>query len=166
MKPSLRIFLTLLTLCLAAVASAQDRPALQDFDGQPRTIESFQGNGKWLVVKFWSHDCHVCNLEAEAYAMFHEAHHDADATVLGVSINGLADKAAAQAYIDRHDLPFPNLIGQDTRETLQLYRQLTGSAFLGTPSILLFDPSGQLRAAQAGAVPTDAIAAFIERDKG
>ena len=90
---------------------------------------------------------------------------ETDAHVLGVSLDGAANRAGAEAFIERHDLPFPNLIGEPQRVMLK-YLMLTQSQFRGTPSILLYDPAGKLRAAQAGAVPTASIEAYIARDSG
>ena len=132
----------------------------RDFDGKPRAIAEYAGDGKWLVVKIWAHGCHVCNMEAENYAYFHEKHQDADARVLGISMDGVAELAEARAYVERHDLTFPNLIGEPGA-VMQHYVELTGQNFLGTPTILLYDPSGKLVAAQAGAVPTEVIERFM-----
>ena len=141
------------------VVGADDGPFV-DFDGQPRTVESYTGNGKWLVVMIWAHDCHVCNMEVESYAQFHDDHQDKDASVLGISLDGQAKKADAEAFIERHDLPFPNLIG-DLTPTMLFYANQTRSQFRGTPTILLYGPDGELRAAQAGAVPVASIERFI-----
>lgn len=143
-------------------AIAADGPTLTDFSGQPQSIEAFAGQGKWLVVMIWAHNCHVCNQEAEGYAQFHEARKDSDATVLGVSLDGGDYRAEAEAFIARHDLPFPNLIGDVATVTGQ-FAQLTGEPFRGTPSLLLYGPDGTLRAAQAGAVPIASIEAYIAR---
>ena len=148
---------------MALAAQAADEITLTDFDGEPRTIESYAGDGRWLVVMVWAHNCHVCNQEAEAYAQFHEAHADSDAHVIGVSLDGAANRADAEAFIARHDLPFPNLIGEPEQVMLK-YLILTQSQFRGTPSILLYGPDGTLRAAQAGAVPVTSIEAYIERN--
>lgn len=164
MKHISRIFLALLIGGAAWSVQAADKGELADFDGNPRTIESFAGNGKWLVVKFWAHNCHICNQEAENYAQFHEAHKDTDARVLGVSIDGNENRAEAEAYISRHELPFPNLIGEPAVAMLR-FMTLTQEQFRGTPSILLFGPDGTLKAAQAGAVPMSSIEAFIERNR-
>jgi len=43
------------------------------------------------------------------------------------------------------------------------YGMLTGASFRGTPTILIYDPDGELRAAQAGAVPVDVIEAYIAK---
>jgi peroxiredoxin len=158
-----RWLISLLLVLTASYAQAADDTLFHDFEGQPRTVESFTGNGKWLVVMIWAHDCHVCNQEAESYAQFHEAHKDHNARVLGISLDGAARKADAEAFIERHDLPFPNLLGELT-PTMLYYSMQTQSQFRGTPTLLLFDPAGKLRAAQAGAVPTSSIEAYIEKN--
>ena len=147
----------------SVVAQAADDDAVfSDFAGQPRSIESYAGGGKWLVVMVWAYDCHVCNMEAEGYAQFHLAHKDKDLTMLGVSIDGQAHKADAEAFIKRHDLPFPNLLGEP-ETTMLYYMMTTQSQFSGTPSIMVYDPQGNLVAAQAGAVPPEVIEDFIAK---
>jgi peroxiredoxin len=161
MKPFAMFTLMVLGCMTLPVQAAGDSP-FTDFADQPRTIESFAGDGRWLVVMIWAHDCHVCNIEAENYAHFHEAHKDKDAHMLGISMDGQAKRAEAEAFIERHDLPFPNLIGEPAA-TMRHYMQLTGSSFRGTPTILLYGPDGALTAAQAGAVPPESIEKFIAR---
>jgi peroxiredoxin len=151
-------------MVLSAAVWAQTNPAavFSDFDGQPRSIESYTANDHWLVVMIWASDCHVCNAEAESYAQFHEANADKGIRVLGVSLDGEAGKAAARAFVERHDLPFPNLIGEPGMVG-RYYSALTQSALRGTPSIMVFDPQGNLAAAQAGAVTPDAIESYIAK---
>lgn len=147
---------------LAANAAPDGAEIFSDFSGQPRAIESFAGKGKWLVVMIWASDCHVCNMEAEGYAQFHTAHQDKDATLLGVSIDGQAKKADAEDFIRRHELPFPNLIGEP-ETTMLWYLMNTGAQFAGTPTIMVYAPDGKLMAAQAGAVPPEVIEDFMAR---
>jgi peroxiredoxin len=150
---------------LAAMAAPGDgtEPPFSDFQGQPRSIESFAGGGKWLVVMIWASDCHVCNMEAEQYAHFHEAHKNRDATVLGVSIDGQEKQADAEDFIRRHDLPFPNLIGEPQTSMLY-YMMVSGAQFAGTPTIMVYGPDGTLMAAQAGAVPVEIIEDFMAKN--
>ena len=161
---SFRSLLPAMLMCLASAVAAE-QAALTDFDGQPRSITDYTGDGRWLVVMIWAHDCHVCNQEAENYAQFHVEREDTDARVLGVSMDGEANKAAARGFIERHDLPFPNLIGELPIVAMQ-FQALTGESFRGTPSLLLYGPDGKLRAAQAGAVPVSSIDAYIARNSG
>lgn len=160
-KTAVAAFLALFGLVATAVAE-DAAEIFSDFSGQPRTIESFAGKGKWLVVMIWASDCHVCNVEAESYAQFHLAHKDKDATLLGISIDGQEKKAEAEAFIKRHDLPFPNLIGEPQTAMLY-YMMISGAQFVGTPTILLYGPDGTLLAAQGGAVPPEVIEAFMAK---
>ena len=127
------------------------------------SLEEFTGKGKWVIVKFWASDCHIFNQEAHKYVDFHEFHKDKDAVMLGVSLDG-KNKKAAQEFIHRHRVSYPNFITELSNGT-QLYSYLSGHNWIGTPSFLVFDPSGVLRAQQAGAVPAELIERFIEERK-
>ena len=135
---------------------------LFDFQGRSRALSEFTGQGRWTIVMFWASDCQVCNAEAQEYVLFHDRHHDKDAAVLGITLDGRAGKAEALQFIDRHMVAFPNLIGEPD-VVAGVYMGLTGEPWLGTPSFLVYSPDGELRARQVGAVPTALIEAFIER---
>ena len=151
-----------LLLAISSIATAQtdNISIFRDFDGKPQRLESYTGGGKWLVVMIWASDCHVCNTEAAGYAAFHNKQQDKEVAVLGISMDGEEKKAAALDFIKRHELPFPNLIGEPGITSLY-YASLTKESLLGTPTFLIFDPDGQLAAAQAGAVPPDSVERFI-----
>ena len=150
------------TLLSAATVVGASSGVFKDFEGQPRSIDDYTGDGRGLMVMIWVHDCHVCNMEVESYAQFHLEHEQDDAHVLGLSIDGEGNKANALAFIERHDVPFPSLIGE-FKDVSALFQSLSGNPLHGTPSILLYDPEGTLRAAQSGAVPVSAIEAFISK---
>lgn len=145
---------------LAVLGAAAAASPLKDLDGRARSLEEFTGQGGWLVVMIWASDCHVCNAEAHQYVDFHDMHAGRDAAVLGISIDG-PDLAAAKAFVQRHSVSFPNLIGEPA-DVARLYARLGGGRFVGTPSFLIFDPAGELRARQAGAVPGSVIEEFID----
>lgn len=157
----LSIFLGVLLVSLAAQVWSDE--LLRDLGKGGDSLEEFIGNGKWVIVKFWASDCHICNQEAHQYVDFHEFHKDKDAVMLGVSLDG-RNREAAQEFIRRHQVSYPNLITELSNGT-QLYSYLSGQSWIGTPSFLVFDPSGVLRAQQAGAVPAELIERFIERNK-
>ncbi len=146
------------------IASSQFAVAasLTDFKGNSRTIESYAGKGKWLLVMFWASDCHICNREAHEYVDFHFTHSDKDATVLGVSIDGKVKFKDAVKFIKKHSIDFPNLIGEP-EDVTAIYSKYAESRWVGTPSFLLFNPKGELKAAQVGAVPPTVIENFMEQ---
>lgn len=154
-------FSKLLLASLLLFASAISHAGiLTDFSGKPGSIQDYTGNGKWLVVMFWASDCHICGKEAPEYIRFHNKNKDKNARVLGISIDGLANKDAAQGFIDEHQLNFPSLIGKG-EDIGAMYYELTGEFWVGTPTFFIYDPSGKLRAAQAGAVPAEILEEFI-----
>ncbi len=98
---------------------------LFDFEGRPRNLSEFTGHGRWTVVMFWASDCRVCNAEAQEYVLFHDQHHDRQAGVLGITLDGEAGKSEALGFIERHMVDFPNLIGEP-EVVARLYTDLVG----------------------------------------
>ncbi len=133
---------------------------LQDFKGAPHTLDEYKGKGKWTIVMLWASDCHVCNQEAHQYVDFHKKHKNKDASVLGISLDGQKKKSDAKDFLKKHNINFPNLIGEPMG-VASVYKELTGDNFRGTPTFLIFSPDGDLRAQQVGAVPTDLIEQFM-----
>jgi peroxiredoxin len=134
--------------------------ALQDFNGKPGKLEDYTGKGKWTVVMFWASDCHVCNAEAQQYVKYHEANKKEKVVILGVTLDGQDKKAEAEAFVKRNAVTFDNLIGEP-EEIASLFESLTGGTWVGTPTFLIYNPAGELKAAQPGAVPTSLIDEFI-----
>jgi len=148
--------ITALMLCQISLATAS--ADLQTF--QPEVVTSNHQNGKWLIVMLWASDCQICNREAHAYQDFHFEHSDNNATVLGISLDGDSGIDQAQAFVSRHNIEFPNLIGEPGA-VADYYEELTSTNWVGTPSFLVFSPDGALAAKQVGAVPVEIIEQFI-----
>lgn len=134
---------------------------LKDFSGKPSSISNYTGKGKWTTVIIWASDCHVCNVEAEQYIQFHEEYKDKHIEMLGISLDGNKKLADAKAFVKRHHVTYPNLIGEPTY-VASVYENLTGGSWVGTPTILVYDPQGELQAAQPGAVPVELIEEFVK----
>ena len=111
----------------------------------------------------WASDCHICNREAHAYVDFHFKHEEGNAQVLGISIDGQMKKKAAELFIKRHEINFPNLI-TEPEKVAAWFEKLTGQNWMGTPTMLLYSPDGELRVQQIGAVPLELVEKFIERE--
>jgi len=154
------LFSVMFVCSLAISPASADVSGLKDIEGKDRTLDEYTGKGKWSVALLWASDCHVCNLEAEQYIQFHEDNKDKNIHVIGISLDGQKKLDAAKAFIKRHDVTFPNLIGEFV-EVASLYETLTGGEWAGTPTILVFNPAGELKAAQPGAVPVELISQFI-----
>lgn len=157
------MFFSLLVLLSFSSLVLAEMKGFENFKGKPQTLENHIGKGKWLVVMIWASDCHICNREAYQYVDFHMLHSDTDATVLGISTDGQSRKKAAEKFIKKHSVDFPNLIAEP-RYVSKVFQQYTGQRFAGTPSFLIFSPKGELKAAEAGAVPTEIIEEFIKKN--
>ncbi len=154
--------LSLLGLLFVSAPVSAEMKGFEDFNGNPQVLENYIGKGKWLIVMMWASDCHICNREAHQYVDFHMIHSDTDATVLGISLDGESRKKEAEEFIKKHSVDFPNLIAEPEYVS-NFYRQVTGQYFAGTPTFLIYSPDGELKAAQAGAVPTALIEDFIKK---
>lgn len=157
MKQTIRYILLLVGFLLITNSWA----GFKDFNGTPHQLSDFTGKGKWTVVMFWASDCRVCNAEISQYIQFNEKHKNRDVHILGVSLDGQTGLKAAQNFVQRHAVTFPNLVGEPDA-TAHLYQDLTGTEWLGTPSFLVYNMKGDLVAAQAGAVPPELIEKFIQ----
>ena len=150
-------------LAAALVLPAWASGALEDLgSGQARSLEDFLGKGKWTVVMFWVSDCPICNQEAPAWSVFDARHRGKDAEVVGLSLDGLAGKKAAKAFVERHLVDFPNLIGEP-EAVARMFTERGRSPFLGTPSFLVYSPSGELKARQVGPLPPERLEEYIRK---
>lgn len=148
-------------LAIGLISSfAQADSVLRDMRGNITTFDAQQSPGQWTVVMIWASDCHVCNKESGQYSKFHTEHADNDAKIIGISIDGQRGKTEAEAFISRNGVIFPNLIG-DVQTVSRWYQMETGESFRATPTFVLFDSTGNVRAAQSGAVPPAIIEQFI-----
>ncbi|NRA19197.1 MAG: TlpA family protein disulfide reductase [Oceanospirillaceae bacterium] len=147
----------LLWWCASFPAFAME---FKDFNGRQATLAQHIGAGKWTVVVFWSHSCAVCLQETPLLTQFHQQHRDLDAQVLGISIDGQVHKSKARQFMQRSGMGFPSYIGE-LRLLAADYYQITGEDFRGTPSYLLYSPSGELMGMQVGALRIAALEAFI-----
>lgn len=149
-------------LCLGIAVHAQ--PAGVDLEGNPADLSDHTGQGKWLVVKFWASDCHVCAQETPSVTAFHEGHREDDAEVLGIALDGPDNMSAVRAFRERHGAGFPSLV-MEPEAGWRLFQQLSGQPWVGTPSYLIYGPDGDLLAQQVGAVPMEMVEDFIGRQR-
>jgi len=155
----------MLAMFPAWASPAPPEETLYDFDGRPHALEEHLGKGKWLIVTVWASDCAVCNKETPELVAFHNAHRDQDATVLGISVDGPGRKDEARAFVQRHQVSFPNLL-DGGRAFKAIYLRATGRPwFGGTPMNLVYTPDGKLAARHIGPLSKADIEAFIEKER-
>lgn len=149
----------LLFLCLPWWAGAAGPSLiLKDLNGASRNVNEFVGQGKWVVVAVWAHNCHYCNQDIHQMAFFHDDHRKRDAIVLGVSVDGWNGRDKARAFVERHALPFPNLIAEPTQDVML---EFGAGMFIGTPTYYIYAPDGELVANNVGPLSQEDIEQFI-----
>ena len=157
-----QIILLVLIITGSIFVSPVSAEYFKTFDGKVKTLQDYVGKGKWTIVMMWAHDCHVCNKEAHQYVAFHDKHKNKDAIVLGISMDGFEAQDKAEKFIKQHKLNFENIIGKP-QVIANMYEELTGADWFGTPTFLFFAPNGELKAQQVGAVPTPLIEQFMAK---
>ena len=135
-----------------------------DLDGDPADFSDYVPADRWLVVVIWSWTCPICAQEMAGHAQLHEHHRNGRLALLGISIDGEEEILEAWAFVEEHNVTFPNLIGQ-AQDVANFFFDQTGQGFQGTPTFLVYAPGGQLKAVQAGAVPPEGIEAFIDHQE-
>jgi len=153
------LFAALLLAPFFAPASPPD-VTLKDFDGKTRQASEFIGHGKWTVVTVWSADCPICKAEIFHMTFLHDEHKNKDIVVLGLSIDGHANRKKAQGFIDDQKLNFPNLIGEPDDASL-----LSGTMFIGTPTYYFFSPEGRFVGQRIGPLTQEQAERTIENLK-
>ena len=142
------------TLVLSAPGDAVDF-TLKDLSGRDRQLSEFRG--KWVVVNYWATWCPPCLEEMPELELFHSAHQDKDAVVLGVNFEEI-EIEPLKAFVESQFLSFPIL-----RSTP------TGRSALGTipglPTTYIITPDGKVAARQVGPVKREMLEAYIHKYK-
>ena len=148
----------LFALPVVAAASAEIRP----FTAAADPISEHRTEGAWTLVMFWSVTCSICATESPGLSAFHEEEARSGVNVLGVSIDGAGMREEVAAWMARHQMRFPTLLG-DLAQVAGYFSAATGEPFRGTPSFLMFDPRGRLVGVNVGPVRVQAVREFIAR---
>jgi cytochrome c biogenesis protein CcmG, thiol:disulfide interchange protein DsbE len=133
------------------------RPAatftLTAFDGTPLTLEALRG--KVVVVNFWASWCNpACYDEAPVLERAWRTYRDRGVVVVGVDMQDTA--AAAQEFIRRFELTFPNAPDHGGKVAVEY-------GVYGVPETFFVDRAGTIRAKHVGAVTEDVIRGTLER---
>ena len=132
----------------------------ENFEGQPVTIEQYFDGEHWLVVVIWSFRCPICQKELPTYADLARRQQSGSFIVIGLSIDGQEGFGGAWALLEELGNDFKSLIGE-ADGVADFVLSHSRQPFRGTPTIMIFNPSGILVAFQGGPVPVDSIEGFI-----
>jgi len=156
--------LAMLLFLISSYAHAQTRPlgeiSLEGMDGQQHALTRYIGQGQWVFLTVWATRCPICVDEMPDLQSFHDDFSDKNAMVLGLSIDfpsfGFPDKQVVATFMENYVLDFPNLLVDEKQ-----YAELGAGPLQGTPTMLVFNPEGQLVAKQLGKVSYDRLVRFM-----
>jgi len=147
-------------LGLSTAARAENE--LVTMDGQQTSLMDHVIDQKWNLVMMWSVTCGICARETPAMSQLYDDEKDGNITVLGVSIDGEAATPQVAQWMNRYDMRFPNFVGE-LITVASNFKALTKEDFRGTPTFILFDPTGKLTAVQPGPLKPEALRRFIAK---
>jgi thiol-disulfide isomerase/thioredoxin len=154
--------LLLLTACASPAVSPG--PAVQEVSGRMPALEgatlaggtlsSSDYAGRVVVVNFWATSCAPCRHEQPILSAAESRAGDDGPFFIG--INHREGAAAARAYLDEFDVPYPSL-GDPSGDIAYRF----GVPFL--PTTVVIDADGRLRYRVAGAIDEATLADLLSR---
>lgn len=136
------------TLAVASSAFAIDLVSTQ---GQEKQLGPIVESSDWTLVMLWAHDCVPCERQKPMIEKFYTDSFKRGVSVVGVSTDPASLRAKAEQVYRSTRTSFDNYYyqGSDFSSEFTAY---TGQRFLGTPTYMLYDPSGTLKGVHTGAV--------------
>lgn len=159
---SIRLFVLSLALALAsthALGRASDIE-VRTLDGHNTPLSAYFEPGKWTMFMMWTTYCGICRAQYPTVSAFHDKHKDSDAKVVGISLDGYAEVDKVRRYIASKPMSFDNTV-TEVEAITPAYEKITEDKFTGTPTYLLFDPSGALIAHVPGELTMEDVEQFM-----
>ncbi len=126
-----------------------------DLDGKIHKLSDYRG--KWVVVNYWATWCPPCLEELPELEIFHDAHKDKDALVLGLNMEDIRLQKLRD-FVEEQFLSYPVLrVGN--------HPDLPLGQVPGLPTTFLVSPQGEVVARQVGPIDGKTIEAFMSNYK-
>lgn len=156
---ALRIFSVFVMMGMASSAFAEppsEPIELVDLDGKASLLSDYKG--KWVILNLWATWCPPCLVEIPDLVLFHEAHKDKDAIVLGVNYED-NDPAKVKAFAESQMINYPIVRFKQKVDG----RTTPLGKLQGLPTTYMVAPDGTVVAARTGMVDQKMLEEFIER---
>ena len=128
----------------------------ETLDGEPISLDDYEG--KTVVVNVWGSWCAPCRAEAPDLAAASEELADDGVEFLGINSRDL-DRAAAQAFQRRFEVPYPSIYDQQGKTLLAFRGTLSPNAI---PSTVVIDDQGRVAASVIGEVSKSTLVGLVE----
>lgn len=161
-RPKLTLALTLSgLLSLAPLAQA-----MTDLQGKPVNLLDQVGKGKWTIFEVWASDCPHCPDGVFYMKDFKKRYPKAD--LYGISLDGdsgqVNGRKLAQGFIKKHQVNFPTFLSS-TLELDNFLIERGEQALVGTPALLIYNPKGELKGVESGAIIAQDVIDFINSEQ-
>lgn len=113
--------------------------------------------GDTVVINVWGSWCVPCREEAPVLSWLSREYADAGVSFVGVNVKD--NRAAALAFEDEFDIPYPSIEDRDGRALLALSAHVPAQA---VPVTLVLDRDGRVAGRVIGAVEEGTLRALIE----
>lgn len=104
-------------------------------EGRQTHLSDYVGKGKYVLADFWASWCQPCIMEFPHLKDVYEKYAGESFTILGIAVSD--KKADSQASIEKHQLPWPQMLDTD-----DIAMDTYGIG--GIPHIILFGPDGTI----------------------
>ncbi len=127
-------------------------PALSGTSLQGRTLSLSAMRGSVVVVVFWASWCAPCQAEQPSVNVLAQDETAAGVRFLGVSVD--VDRAAAQSYLRKYEVPYDSLI--DSSQAIVVDYEIAGP-----PTTFVIDGRGRVSAELVGELNVDDLRAHV-----
>lgn len=128
----------------------------ESIDGKPLSLDDYRG--KTVVVNVWGSWCAPCRSEADDLTAASKELAGDDVEFLGINSRDL-DRAAAQAFQRRFEVPYPSIYDQRGRTLLAFKGTLSPNSI---PSTVVIDDQGRVAASVLGEVTKTTLVGLVE----
>jgi thiol-disulfide isomerase/thioredoxin len=136
-------------------APPEDDIKFIDMDGKTTLLSDYKG--KWVIVNLWATWCPPCLVEIPDLVLFHEAHKDKDAIVIGVNYEA-NELSKVKAFAESQLINFPVVRFEGTVDG----RTTPFGKLQGLPTTYMVAPDGTVVAARTGMVDQKMLEEFMQ----
>ncbi|WP_298609435.1 TlpA disulfide reductase family protein [uncultured Thiothrix sp.] len=152
--------------CIGLLSLSANLQAFTDLQGQSVQLAEQVGKGKWTVFEVWASDCPYCPDGVFYMKDFKARYPQAD--LYGISLDGdsgqIAGRQLAQGFIKKHKINFPTLMSS-TLELDNFLIEQGEQALMGTPALIIYNPKGELKGVESGAIIAQDVIDFIQGEQ-
>jgi thiol-disulfide isomerase/thioredoxin len=146
------------TLVGVEAVSSQDRSdvpviAGTTLDGQSLDVADLRG--RIVIVNSWASWCGPCREETPAFVELSKGVNPADVAIVGLNVTD--DDAAARAFVDEFDVPYPSIVDAEG----DILATIPGVPPSSLPSTVILDREGRIAARVIGATDAMELATLI-----